>query len=42
MILQLLTLHITVRHWQLYLLACVTVMGCEGAYVTTQAVLTMQ
>lgn len=42
MVAQILTLHIAVRHWQLYLYACMAIMGAEGAYTSLQAVLIMQ
>ena len=42
MFIHILTLKYTVRNWITYCFASVIIMGCEGAYVTLQAVFVMQ
>lgn len=42
MMLHILTLHIAVQHWRLYMISSMVIMGCEGAYTSLQAVLIMQ
>ena len=42
MFFSIITLKVTVQGWFSYMCASFVIMGCEGAYVTLQAVLTMQ
>lgn len=42
MFLHILTLEYTVKNWVPYMFASILIMSCEGAYVTLQAVITMQ
>ena len=40
--LTIITLQQSMKNWVTYMIASIAIMGCEGAYVTLQAVITMQ
>ena len=42
MFLHVLTLQYAVKNWVTYMISSIIIMGCEGAYVTLQAVIVMQ
>lgn len=42
MFLHIFTLEFTLKNWISYMISSIVIMGCEGAFVTLQAVIVMQ